>query len=88
MAVDIHKVDQGYSVARHILVALEEQGADGVSSSDIGELLHASGAQVGAWLRDLRCRGQVEKRPVSPASFIVRWYITDAGRDYLNAPEV
>lgn len=86
-AVDIHKVDQGYSVARHILVALEDADSDGMGSAEVGELLHASGAQVGAWLRDLRCRGWVSKAPVSPGSFIVRWNITDAGRDYLNAPE-
>lgn len=85
--LDIHKVDQGYSIARHMLVALDEADADGMKAGELGALLHANGARVGAWLRDLRCRGWVSKSAVSPGSYIVRWHITDAGRDYLNAPE-
>lgn len=85
--IDIHKVDEGYSIARHILVALDDAGEDGLKAGEIGALLHASGGQVGAWLRDLRCRDWTKKEPVSPGSFIVRWFITDRGKKYLNEKE-
>lgn len=84
MGKDIHKVDQGYSIARHILVALDDAGDDGLKADELGALLHASGSQVGAWLRDLRCRDWTKKVPVSPGSYIVRWYITPKGKDYLD----
>ena len=86
-SVDIHKVDDGYSIARQILVSLDDAGDDGMTADELGAFLHASGAQVGAWLRDLRCRDWTEKRPITPGSFRVRWYITRKGREYLNAPE-
>lgn len=82
--IDIHKEDEGYSIAGHILEALEDAGDDGMKADEIGALLHASGSQVGAWLRDLRCREWTEKKPVSPGSYIVRWCITDKGRAYIN----
>lgn len=85
--LDIHAVDDGYSVARHILVALDDAGADGMKSTELGALLHASGQTIGAWLRDLRTRGWVKKEHVTPGSYIVRWHLTEAGREYLNAPE-
>lgn len=85
--LDIHAVDNGYSVARHILVALDDSGTDGMKADELAQILHATGSQVGAWLRDLRCREWVTKRPVSPGSYIVRWYLTDTGRAYLDAPE-
>jgi hypothetical protein len=87
MSANIHTVDEGYSVARHLLVALDDAGDDGCMSVDLGADLDATGAQVGAWLRDLRCRGWATCAPVSPASTRLRWYITDAGRSYLNEPE-
>ena len=83
-AVDIHRVDEnGYSVALHILTALDEAGDDGMKASELGTLVSVSGATVGAWMRDLRARGWAEKAPVSPGSYVVRWHITDAGRAYL-----
>lgn len=85
--IDIHKVDEGYSVARHILVALDDADADGMLADELGALLHASGSRVGAWLRDLRCRGWVTKTKITPGSYITRWHITDAGRAYLDEPE-
>jgi hypothetical protein len=85
--LDIHKVDKGYSIARHILTALDEASPDGLTAGELGSLLRTNGSRAGAWLRDLRCRDWVAKVPVSPGSYIVRWCITDAGRAYLNAPE-
>jgi hypothetical protein len=85
--IDIHAVDAGYSIARHILAVLDDASDDGMRSHELAEILKHDVHRVGAWLRDLRCKDWITKAPVSPGSYIVRWYITDTGRAYLNAPE-
>jgi DNA-binding MarR family transcriptional regulator len=67
-------------------VLLDDNNRDGMLAETIGSMLGASGSQVGAWLRDLRCHGWVYKVPVSPSSCIVRWHLTEAGRAYLDEP--
>jgi len=72
------------SLAVHVLVELDEAGDDGCFAAALGHAVGKSGAQVGACLRELRCRGLAVSTPVSPASTRVRWYITDAGRAFLD----
>lgn len=83
-AVNIHEVDDGYSVALHMLEALRDAEPDGLKADELGELLNTSGSRVGAWLRDLRCRDWTEKVPVTPSSHVVRWHITSAGEAELD----
>lgn len=77
MSIDINEVDPGtgYSVAGHLLDELRS-APDGLSAAELAGLVSESltGAVVGAWLRELRVRGLVQKERVSPGSTRVRWY--------------
>jgi hypothetical protein len=82
--LDIHEVDEGYSVALQMLVFLDDAAADGLRAADLAALLRDDVYRAGAWLRDLRCRGWVYKQRVSPGRLETRWYITEGGHAYLN----
>lgn len=80
------RIDDGdgtYTVARHMLDEIETAGPRGISAADLGEIVgDLSGAQAGAWLRELRARGWVESDPDRPEpGDRTRWFTTAAGRE-------
>ncbi len=53
---------------------------DGMSQSDLAELLHVSRPSVTTMLQRLEAGGTIERRPDSTDSRITRVYLTDEGR--------